>query len=122
MPAYLGSCHSQSVRFTIDIGAQRLIECNCSICTKKGILHLAVQDEAFSIDEGESELALYQFGSETARHWFCRHCGIHVFGRPRSAPERYSVNARCLDEFHTLFKALPVVNFDGVHHPADNAG
>ena len=122
MVSYRGSCHCSAVRFTIAVEPSKLVECNCSICTKKGILHIPVEDSALSVESDDSELALYQFGSDTARHWFCRHCGIHVFGRPRTAPHRYSVNARCMDDFHSHFKHLPIVNFDGVNHPADACG
>lgn len=122
MPAYEGGCHCNTVRFTISLEPTRLIDCNCSICTKKGVLHIPVEDAELAVNAGETALSLYQFGSDTARHWFCQHCGIHVFGRPRTAPHRYSVNARCMDDFHEHFKNLPMVSFDGVHHPADEVG
>ena len=61
-------------------GARRyiaLLECNCSICTRKGFLHLLVLPEDFELMHGGEDLATYQFNTNTAKHTFCRHCGIH---------------------------------------------
>ena len=84
MPVLSGSCHCGAVRFTVEASLPLdVIECNCSICTKKGILHLIVPDAALAITGGEA-LATYTFGTHTAKHMFCRTCGIHPFYRPRS--------------------------------------
>ena len=74
-------------------------ECNCSICTKKGILHIGVTPGQFELLSGHDDLATYRFNTGIAQHTFCRHCGIHSFYVPRSDPENFSVNARCLDDF-----------------------
>jgi len=74
-----------------------ILECNCSVCTKKGILHLIVPPTQFELVQGEEELATYQFNTNTAKHTFCRNCGMHPFYVPRSDPDKISVNARCLD-------------------------
>ena len=74
-----------------------MLECNCSICTKKGILHLIVPPQDFTLLQGEEHLATYQFNTNTAKHTFCRQCGMHPFYVPRSDPDKISVNARCLD-------------------------
>jgi hypothetical protein len=98
---YEGGCHCGRVRFRIEVDfAETVIgECNCSICTKKGILHLPVARERMAILSGADELASYRFNTGTASHTFCRHCGIHAFYQPRTDPENYSVNARCLDAY-----------------------
>ena len=83
MSRHLGGCHCGAVRFAIDVDIERLLECNCSLCTRKGILHVPVTDDRFELLTGEDALTLYRFGSGVASHWFCRHCGIHAFGRPR---------------------------------------
>ncbi len=85
MPTYRGSCHCGDIRFEIvrDRPVDRLLECNCSICIKKGIVHTPAEDHELRITRGADQLALYQFGSGEARHEFCPRCGIHVFGRPR---------------------------------------
>ena len=76
----------------------RVTDCNCSICTKKGILHLIVPPERFELISGKDDLTTYQFNTRTAKHTFCKHCGIHPFYVPRSDPDKIDVNARCLDD------------------------
>ena len=97
MTIHRGSCHCGAVRFEIEADIDSVTVCNCSICAKKGVVHVAVANEDFRLLAGEQNLSLYRFGSQTASHWFCRHCGIHPFGRPRNSPHRYTVNARCLE-------------------------
>jgi hypothetical protein len=112
LETYEGGCHCGRVRFRVrgDLAAASV--CNCSICTKKGIVHLVVVSEQFTVLSGESELTNYQFGSHVAKHTFCRHCGMHPFYVPRSYPDRISVNVRCLDDIDadTL---RPTGHFDG---------
>lgn len=101
LQTYEGGCHCGRVRFRIrvDLAESIIGECNCSICTKKGILHLPVAAERLEILSGRDDLATYTFNTGVARHTFCRHCGIHPFYNPRSDPENYSVNVRCLDAY-----------------------
>jgi hypothetical protein len=124
MPDYAGGCHCGAVRISVrrDAAIDTLIECNCSVCRKKGILLLPVEDVDLEIAQGADNLTLYQWRSHTAKHWFCKTCGIHVFNRPRSHPERYSVNARCLDEFEAFWPNVTLVPFDGQNHPKDRQG
>jgi hypothetical protein len=98
---YEGGCHCGRVRFRIQVDLEETVigECNCSICTKKGILHLPVARERLNILSGADDMTTYTFGTGVAKHTFCRHCGIHAFYQPRSDPENYSVNARCLDQY-----------------------
>ena len=121
MPNYTGGCHCGEIRFEIvkSEPIDRWIDCDCSICAKKGILHCPVQVDEFRLTAKPEAVALYQFGSGDARHQFCAKCGIHVFGRPRNHPERYTVNARCLDDFATLRQAIVIVLFNGQNHPKD---
>jgi len=101
LQTYEGGCHCGRVRFRIqvDLAETPIGECNCSICTKKAILHLPVANDRLELLSGADDLAAYTFNTGTAKHTFCRHCGIHAFYRPRSDPENYSVNARCLDDY-----------------------
>lgn len=94
-----GGCHCGRVRFRIqvDLAETPIGECNCSICTKKGILHLIVPPEQFELVSGAESLTTYRFNTNTARHTFCRYCGMHPFYTPRSHPDHVDVNARCLD-------------------------
>ena len=95
---YTGGCHCQAVRFEVEAAPDfKAVACNCSICAMTGYLHLIVPAERFNLISGEPELTIYTFNTRTAKHYFCRHCGIKSFYRPRSHPEGISVNARCLD-------------------------
>ena len=97
MKVYEGGCHCGRVRFRVTASLERVSECNCSICAKKGFLHLIVPPEQFELLAGGDELTTYRFNTGVARHQFCRHCGIHPFYVPRSDPDKIDINARCLD-------------------------
>ncbi|MGK7932866.1 MAG: GFA family protein [Microcystaceae cyanobacterium] len=108
---YEGGCHCGAVRFRVTITCFEIIDCNCSICRKKGFLHLIVPPEQFTLIKGEEALATYHFNTGIAQHYFCRTCGIHPFYRPRSHPNHIDVNVRCLDKIElSQFKIKP---FDG---------
>lgn len=109
---YEGGCHCGQVRFRVRADLATLGECNCSVCTKKGILHLGAAREDFELLSGEDALATYRFNTGTAQHIFCRHCGIHAFGVPRLHPDRITVNARCLDNIDPA-DLKPSRRFDG---------
>jgi hypothetical protein len=86
-------------------------ECNCSICSKAGYLHLIVPKSRFRLLSGAESLSTYRFNTGTAQHLFCSHCGIKSFYVPRSHPDGFSVNARCLDE--GTVEGMTVRQFDG---------
>ena len=92
-----GSCHCGAVRFRVVAESREALDCNCSICAKKGFLHLIVPREHFTLLAGEDALACYTFNTGVARHTFCRICGVHPFYTPRSHPDGVDVNVRCLD-------------------------
>ena len=93
-----GGCHCGRVRFEVDAPAQlEVSECNCSMCSKSGYLHLIVPAARFRLLQGEDSLTTYTFNTGTARHRFCSVCGVKSFYIPRSHPDGFSVNARCLD-------------------------
>ena len=122
---YKGSCHCALVQFEVhkQTPIDTLIDCNCSICTKKGILHTPVQDDEMVILSGEDELALYQFGTKVARYTFCPRCGCNAFHRSRGNQYRYSVNARCLDDLDALLANNEIWFINGQDHPFDrNSG
>ena len=97
MKTYDGGCHCGRIRFRVTADLARIVRCNCSICTMKGFLHIIVPPEQFQLLSGGDDLTEYRFNTGTAKHQFCRHCGIHPFYVPRSDPDKISVNARCLD-------------------------
>jgi hypothetical protein len=96
--AHTGGCHCGRVRFEVTAPARlQVSECNCSICSKSGYLHLVVPAERFKLLAGSEALTTYSFNTHTAKHLFCRVCGVKSFYVPRSHPDGFSVNARCLD-------------------------
>jgi hypothetical protein len=115
-----GGCHCRAVRFEADVAATvRLLACNCSMCAKTGFLHLIVPHDHFRLLGGESELSSYRFGTGAAQHLFCRTCGIRSFYQPRSHPESWSIDFRCLDEGHGLVAEIEA--FDGRNWDAARA-
>jgi hypothetical protein len=98
MITHTGSCHCGRVRFEAVAPAKiEVSECNCSMCSKAGFLHLIVPEDRFKLLSGSEVLTTYRFNTETANHLFCSVCGIKSFYVPRSHPDGFSVNARCLD-------------------------
>ena len=71
-----GGCHCGRVRFRVTADLDRVTECNCSMCAKKGFLHLIVAPGQFELVSGADELSTYRFNTMTAKHMFCKYCGI----------------------------------------------
>ena len=96
---YRGGCHCGAVRFEVE-APERLsvLDCNCTLCSMTGFLHLIVPKSKFRLLQGEENLATYRFNTGVAQHRFCRTCGIKSFYIPRSNPDGIDVNVRCLDE------------------------
>lgn len=109
-----GGCHCGKVRFRVEFDLSSPVhDCNCSICTKKGFLHIIVAKDAFLLLSDPSELSTYTFNTGTAKHTFCKTCGMHPFYTPRSHPDGVDVNARCLDDYDRLANDLRVERFFG---------
>jgi len=107
-----GGCHCGNVAFEVDAPARLVAhECNCSICSMTGYLHLIVPANRFRLLRGADQLTTYAFNTGTARHLFCRRCGIKSFYVPRSNPDGFSVNVRCLDR--ATIEQLEIEPFDG---------
>lgn len=114
MVKHAGGCHCGLVRFEVEAPAELEVhECNCSICSKSGYLHLIISKSRFSLVSGEDVLTSYQFNTGVAEHLFCRICGIKSFYVPRSHPDGFSVNARCLDP--STVASVVVSPFDGAN-------
>ena len=108
---YTGKCHCGAVVFEIE-APERIgcAECNCSICSKSGNLHLIVPKSRFRLLKGDSELVTYTFNTGVARHLFCKICGVKSFYVPRSNPDGFSVNVRCLEPEP---REIVIEKFDG---------
>jgi len=108
-----GGCHCGSVAFEVQGRPERVEQCNCSICRKKGYLHWIVPRESFHLLTAMENLATYTFNTGVAKHYFCPNCGVAAFYVPRSHPDRIDVNVRCLEGIDPA--ALEVEQFDGAN-------
>jgi hypothetical protein len=107
-----GGCHCGRVRFEVKAPAAiEAVECNCSICSKSGFLHLIVPKSRFTLIQGSESLCVYTFNTGVAKHMFCKTCGVKSFYVPRSHPDGYSVNVRCLEP--ATIEKITVAAFDG---------
>ena len=99
MQKYEGSCHCGAVRFEIETDFPELTMCDCSICRRKNALMVKVHESKFQLLSGKDSLTEYQFHTKTARHYFCKTCGIYPFHRKRVAPDNLGINVFCLHGF-----------------------
>lgn len=109
--SYQGGCHCGAIRFEVRVENDTAVVCNCSICRKKGFIHLIVPPQNFTLLQGSQALTTYRFNTEVAQHTFCKICGIHPFYRPRSHPDAYDVNLNCLDQ--DVSDRFEMQQFDG---------
>ena len=115
-----GGCHCGAVRYRATIRRPTASVCNCSMCRKKAPIHAIVPDVDFELLSGHEVLTKYSFNTHVAQHLFCSRCGIHGFGRPRSQPDKISVNLRCLDR--DVLSSFELVQFDGENWEATMSG
>ncbi len=108
---YHGSCHCGDVRFSVMMDLDHVRVCDCSLCRKRGALNHRVEPEDITIESKLSAMTLYQWHTRTAKDYFCPTCGILPFRRPRTAPDLWTVNVRCLDDVD--LDAIRVHNMNG---------
>ncbi len=110
---YNGSCHCKAVTFQVEAPDEIDAEdCNCTICTKTGFLHLIVPKNKFTLLTGKSNITTYTYNTGVAQHYFCKTCGIKPFYIPRSNPDGIDINVRCLDKQPST---INIIKFDGQH-------
>ena len=115
-----GGCHCGAVRFEVALPAViEAQDCNCSICQMTGFVHIIVPGRRFRLRQGRGRLTAYSFNTRVASHLFCSVCGVKSFYSPRSNPDGWSVNARCLDDTDDL--DIRVEAFDGKNWEAHAA-
>ena len=108
-----GGCHCGTVRFEALLAdGDEACACTCSMCSKVGFMHVIVPESRFRLTSGADALTRYTFNTDIAEHLFCGTCGVKSFYRPRSNPDGWSVNARCLDDASGLVTVEP---FDGAN-------
>jgi len=115
-----GGCHCGAVAFEVDAPAHLVVsECNCSICGMSAFLHLIVPRARFRLLRGADALSEYRFNTGTAQHLFCSRCGVKSFYVPRSNPDGYSINVRCLDR--SSIAGVTIEPFDDNDRAASDA-
>ncbi len=111
MKPYQAGCHCGAVKIEIDLPDEiEVHECNCSMCRMVGFQHVIVPADRFRLLQGQEEITTYTFNTGVAKHTFCSQCGVKPFYTPRSNPDGFSVNLRC------MFSVPPSVTlepFDG---------
>lgn len=119
---YTGSCHCGAIRFEVDAPEHvEASECNCSMCSRVGYLHLIVPKSKFRLLQGDDHITTYTFNTGVAKHTFCNVCGIKPFYVPRSNPDGYSVNVRCLNPPPEKLTIKPFDGRNWEQHAADLA-
>jgi hypothetical protein len=114
------SCHCGAVELMLDLpdGVVNPRRCDCSICRRKGAIVASALLADITIVKGHEVLKLYQFNTNTAKHYFCSICGIYTHHQRRSNPHEYGYNIGCLEGVNP-FDIPDVPTNDGVNHPAD---
>ena len=109
---YSGGCHCGKVRYEVKTAIDQVISCNCSICSKRGLLLAFSGPDDFKLLSGEDELQDYTFYKHKVHHQFCRTCGVESFARgeaPGSGKPVMAINVRCLDDIDiAILKLRPV--------------
>ena len=114
------ACHCGKVRFRVRLktGFDTIRRCTCSYCRMRGAIAVSADLSDLEFVQGEDELTLYRFNTGTAKHFFCKTCGIYTHHQRRSNPNLFGVNVACLEGVSPFdFPAVPVM--DGVSHPSD---
>ena len=113
-------CHCGAVRIRLELpdGIVNPRRCDCSLCRRKGAVVASVPLERLTLISGADELRQYQFGTMTAKHYFCGTCGIYTHHQRRSDPSEYGYNVGCLEGVNP-FDLGAIETFDGVNHPSE---
>ena len=117
---YKLNCHCNEVQIELNLTDifDNLVRCNCSMCKRRGTIMALVDHNSIRIVKGEDKLSLYQFHTNTAKHYFCSVCGIYTHHQTRSNTSKYGINVACIDEIN-LEELKDVRSIDGKNHPLD---
>ena len=99
---YKVKCHCGNVNLNIESDLSIIKQCNCSICKRKNAkMNILPKDALISIS-GEENLSTYQFGTNVAKHYFCKNCGIYTHHQRKSDPNGIGVNIGCIDDIDSF--------------------
>ena len=115
---YNGSCHCKSVKFSIETSLDKVVQCNCSFCKRHSSIMAIIDSKDLKVVKGEELLKKYQFHTKTAEHYFCSVCGIYTHHKPRTNPNKRTINVACLENINP-FDLKDILTKDGVNHPLD---
>ncbi|NLS00621.1 GFA family protein [Rhizobium sp. P38BS-XIX] len=117
------ACHCGSVRFHVRLADEfnTIRRCTCSYCRMRGAIAVSAQLADIEFIQGEDNLTLYEFNTRTAKHYFCKTCGIYTHHQRRSNPNQFGINVACIEGV-SPFDFAEVQVMDGVSHPSDSGG
>ena len=117
---YKIKCHCNKVEIEINQPKlfENLLRCNCSICKKRATIMAIVDENNIKIVKGNENLKLYQFHTNTAKHYFCSECGIYTHHQSRKDIKKYGINVYCVDGIDDI-KLENIRESDGKNHPLD---
>ncbi len=116
------SCHCGAVEMELDLpeGLIDVRRCDCSMCSRRGAIAASIPLNGIRFIKGEESLSLYQFNTNTAKHYFCSNCGIYTHHQRRSNPHLFGFNVSCLEGINAL-KIQGIPTYDGINHPSDSS-
>ena len=97
---YHGSCHCGTVTLSITGPFSKGAVCDCSICSRKGTVMVMVDRANLEVTAGQDNLAMYEFNTKAAKHYFCKTCGIYTHHQKRR-DENYGFNIGCVESLST---------------------
>ncbi|WP_435141274.1 GFA family protein [Pseudopelagicola sp. nBUS_19] len=115
------TCHCGAVEMRVSLldEIETARRCDCSFCRRRGAAAVSAPLDGIEIVKGADSLSLYQWNTKTAKHYFCKICGIYTHHQRRSNPKEYGVNLGGLDGVNPRdLGEIPWV--DGVNHPSDS--
>jgi len=114
------TCHCGAVELSVRLsdGLNSARRCDCSFCRRRQAAAVSAPLDGVKIIRGADNISLYQWGTNTAKHYFCKTCGIYTHHQRRSNPNEFGVNAANIDgvDIRTM---EPIGWHDGVNHPSD---
>lgn len=119
LTTYIGTCHCGAVEIEADLDLEETTyRCNCTICRRTRFWPAVAREHGMRITKGEDQLTCYTFNTHKNEHYFCRHCGVRVFGIGTETPigKMYGVNLGCLEGLGDKeLAALKITYVDGLN-------